>query len=104
MDGQDICRSSAQHSLSLLTDFQQLAGELVHRHKGRLTQLNPLAADIQQRSGRPHIYGNISFKEQHILYLGIYHSQNFTDLIPAARHGGAYDAVCAGKPQSPRAF
>ena len=48
---QNIARGTAQHPPGFLADGQDLAGDLLHRHHGRLPQHNALAPDIYQYAG-----------------------------------------------------
>ena len=59
-------RGAAEHLLRLLADLQQLAGELVHRHQGRLADLHALPAGVEQHAGGAHVERYILVKYRHI--------------------------------------
>ena len=65
MNGHDVGRSAAEHLLRVLPDLQHTAGVFVHRDDGRLAQHNALAADVHQNVARPHVNGDITFKNHH---------------------------------------
>ena len=69
MDGHDVGRGTAKHSLGLLADLQYSAAELVHGYHSRLPGDHALPLLEQQGGGCTHINGNISFKQIHVLLL-----------------------------------
>ena len=56
----DVARCTAQHLLGILTDGQNLAGGLVHRHNRRLAQNDALTFYINQYGSRTQINSDIA--------------------------------------------
>ena len=59
-DGDNVARCTAKHALRFLAHGKDFAGNLVHRHNGRLVKYNALALDIDQHGCRAEVDADIA--------------------------------------------